>query len=61
MAKIVGTVLGFCGFLLLLGTAGADCDGKCMENSLSLSDIALYVTIGLTMMGAGAYLAIVKE
>lgn len=54
MLTIVRTVfvmLGIAGFILLLGTAGADCDGKCMENSLPLDQMLLQVFIGFVMMG----------
>ena len=33
MMQVIGYIVGFMGFFILLGTAGADCDGKCMENS----------------------------
>lgn len=60
MIKIAATTVAVLGFLVVLGVAGADCDGKCMENSLSLTDILLYTAIGLTMMIGGAIVA-VKE
>lgn len=44
--KIMGSVLMGLGFFLVLGTAGADCDGACMENSLTLGEIALYMFMG---------------
>ena len=51
--KIIGYVLGFVGFFILLGTAGADCDGKCMENSLTVVQImeGVFMGIGLMMLG----------
>lgn len=60
MIKIAATTVAVLGFLVVLGVAGADCDGKCMENSMSLTDILLYTAIGLTMMIGGAIVA-VKE
>ena len=60
MIKIAAYTVAALGFFLVLGVAGADCDGKCMENSMSLTDILLYTAIGLTMMIGGAIVA-VKE
>lgn len=61
MIKIAAYTVTALGFLLVLGVAGADCDGKCMENSLSLSDIMLYTAIGFTMMISGAIVAVRSE
>jgi hypothetical protein len=58
--KYLGGTIAALGFILVLGVAGADCDGKCMENSLPLTDILLYTAIGLTMMIGGGIVA-VKE
>ena len=41
MIKAIGWVVCIVGMLAVIGTAGADCDGKCMENALSLTEIAL--------------------
>lgn len=43
--KFTGGFLMAFAFFFVLGTAGADCDGKCMENSLTLSEIAINLTI----------------
>ena len=42
------------GFFLVLGVAGSDCDGKCMENTMPLTDALLYSTLGIVLMLAGA-------
>ena len=42
------------GFILVLGAAGSDCDGKCMENAMSMSDTLYYSGIGLVLMALGA-------
>ncbi len=42
------------GFFLVLGVAGSDCDGKCMENAMPLTDVLMYSTLGLVLMFAGA-------
>lgn len=61
MIKYLGVAVAVLGFFLVLGVAGADCDGKCMENSMSLSDIMLYTAIGFTMMISGAIVAVRSE
>ena len=61
MFKYVGATVAVLGFLLVLGVAGADCDGKCMENSMTLSDILLYTAIGFTMMISGMIVAVRSE
>ena len=53
MKNVIATIIGLSGFLLLLGTVGSDCDGKCMENSLPIGDIILYSLLGLAMMVTG--------
>jgi len=42
------------GFILVLGVAGSDCDGKCMENAMPMTDVLMYSALGLVMMIAGA-------
>jgi hypothetical protein len=54
LAKTVFGLLIFTGILLILGTAGADCDGKCMENSLPIGQMLIQVLIGFAGIGAGA-------
>ena len=56
--KSVGYVIGFLGFFIMLGTAGADCDGKCMENSLTMMEIIEYTILGMSMMVMGIYLGV---
>jgi|TARA_B110000858_G_C17705299_1_gene427931 hypothetical protein len=56
--KYVGYVIGFLGFFIMLGTAGADCDGKCMENSLTMMEIIEYTILGMSMMVMGIYLGV---
>jgi len=56
--KYVGYVIGFLGFFVMLGTAGADCDGKCMENSLTMMEIIEYTMLGMSMMVMGIYLGV---
>ena len=56
MKNVIATVIGFGGFFLLLGVAGSDCDGKCMENAMSLGDTIMYAGLGLAMMATGIIL-----
>lgn len=59
--KIIGYVLGFVGFFILLGTAGADCDGKCMENALTITQIVEGVFMGIGIMMLGVYFVVKGE
>jgi len=59
--KIIGYVLGFVGFFILLGTAGADCDGKCMENALTITQIVEGVFMGIGIMALGIYFVMKGE
>jgi hypothetical protein len=54
MVKFCCSVLVGLGFFILIGTAGSDCDGACMERSMTLGEIAIWSFIGLSMMGLGA-------
>ena len=57
MITLLKTIFGlmiFSGFILVLGAAGSDCDGACMENALPMADLLLYSFVGLVMMAAGA-------
>lgn len=52
-----GSIRMVVGFLIVLGVAGADCDGKCMENAMSLTETLLYSMAGLVIMLSGALAA----
>jgi len=52
--KFAFGLVTFAGVMLILGTAGADCDGKCLENSLPIGQILLQFGIGLAGVAAGA-------
>ena len=56
--KYVGYVIGFIGFFIVLGTAGADCDGKCMENSLTMVEILKYTVLGISLMSLGVIIVV---
>ena len=61
MMKVIGYIVGFIGFFILLGTAGADCDGKCMENSLTVVQIMEGVFVGIGLMMVGTYFVMKGE
>ena len=56
MKNVIATIIGVTGFLLLAGVAGSDCDGKCMENAMSLKDTILYSFLGMAMMITGLFM-----
>lgn len=61
MIKLLGYGIATVGFFLVLGTAGADCDGKCMQNALSLWDTVVYMTAGCIMIAVGLIPALNSE
>ena len=61
MMKVIGYIVGFIGFFILLGTAGADCDGKCMENSLTVVQIMEGVFMGIGLMMVCTYFVMKGE
>ena len=61
MIKLLGYSIATVGFFLVLGTAGADCDGKCMQNALSLWDTVVYTTAGCIMNAVGLIPALNSE
>ena len=61
MMKVIGYIFGFIGFFILLGTAGADCDGKCMENSLTIVEMMQGVFMGIGLMMVGTYFVMKGE
>ena len=59
--KIIGYVLGFIGFFILLGTAGADCDGKCMEQANDLATMVVLAGTGIVFMLSGVFFMMVGQ
>lgn len=49
-----GAMIG-AGIVLVIGAAGSDCDGKCMENALPIYDLILYMLGGVFMIALGAF------
>jgi hypothetical protein len=54
MKNVIGSALIFVGFFLVIGAAGSDCDGDCMENALSLSELLVFTSVGLCGIIAGS-------
>ena len=54
LSKIIGYLLVFVGIFLVLGTAGADCDGKCMENAMTIGQTIAYFLMGIGATALGA-------
>ena len=58
--RIVFGILAVCGFILMMGVAGSDCDGKCMDNAMSITDMLIYGGLGIAMFATGV-LGLVRE
>jgi len=55
LIKFVFGTMAAAGALIILGTAGADCDGKCMENALTIAQILEYTFYGFALIAFGAW------
>jgi len=51
---MIGYLLVFVGIFIVLGTAGADCDGKCMENAMTIGQTLAYFSMGIGATALGA-------
>ena len=51
---IVGCIGAF-GLILILGVAGSDCGGSCMEDVMPLNKMMIYGTIGIIMIAFSVY------
>ena len=49
----IATLLVFVGIVMMAGSAG-DCDGRCVENANTISQMLMYAGIGLTMFVTGS-------
>ena len=49
----IATLLVFVGIVMMAGSAG-DCDGKCVEQANTISQMLMYAGIGLTMFVTGS-------
>jgi hypothetical protein len=61
MLKAIGITIAAVGALLVIGVAGSDCDGACMQNAMPITDMLFYAFIGMTMAGVGTAIAIKGE
>ena len=55
MMKFLGTFLILAGLMAIGGSAG-DCDGKCMEYANTMGEMFMVVTIGISLIGTGAFI-----
>ena len=42
MLKVMGGLMMAVSFIVILGAAGSDCDGDCMDRAMSLKEIFFY-------------------
>tara|TARA_B110000285_G_scaffold183323_1_gene207455 strand:+ start:332 stop:529 length:198 start_codon:yes stop_codon:yes gene_type:complete len=47
MLKIMGGLMMVVSFFVVLGAAGSDCDGDCVQNAMSIKEILFYVSSAL--------------
>ena len=52
MKYVFGTLIAV-GFLMVLGAAGNDCDGKCMENAAPIGELLKMVAAGMVLAAVG--------
>ena len=38
------------GLLVVMGVAGSDCDGKCMENAMPMDQMLMWAALGIGLM-----------
>ena len=55
LKNIILGCIGAFGFLLILGVAGSDCGGSCMEDAMSLDKMMIYGAIGTIMIAFSVY------
>ena len=54
MKYVFGTMIAV-GFVMVLGAAGNDCDGKCMENAAPIGELLKMVGYGIALVAAGTF------
>ena len=54
MKYVFGAMIAV-GFLMVLGAAGNDCDGKCMENAAPIGELLKMVGYGIALAAAGTF------
>ena len=53
----IATLLVFAGIVMMAGSAG-DCDGKCVEQANTISQMLMYAGVGFTFFVVGSALLI---
>ena len=53
--KILGGTIMFLAFFVIIGTAGSDCDGDCMEKAIPISQMIIQIIWAL-LAGFTGYL-----
>ena len=51
--KLTGSALIMLGVFLIFGAVGSDCDGDCIELSMSILDMVMYSLIGMASCYTG--------
>ena len=54
MKYVFGTMIAV-GFLMVLGAAGNDCDGKCMANAAPIGELLKMVAAGVALTAVGVF------
>jgi len=57
MKNTISCLLIITGIILMAGS-GNDCDGKCMENANTLTEMLMIAFLGLILSASGTFLAI---
>lgn len=56
----IGAFMIFAGIIMMAGSGG-DCDGACMDQANTLSEMIMLAFIGLCLFGTGVWIAISNE
>ena len=54
MKYVFGTMVAV-GFLMILGAAGNDCDGKCMAQAAPIGELLKMIGYGIALAAAGTF------
>ena len=56
----IATLLVFVGIVMMAGSAG-DCDGRCVENANTISEMLMYAGLGLALFITGSAVLITNS
>ena len=56
----IATALVFVGIVMMAGSAG-DCDGRCVENANTISEMLMYAGLGLALFITGSAVLITNS